>query len=373
MKNINSEKQKINLNYLLAIHQAVKITLPRFLALKKFFENDFEKAFKSPIHIWAQSGIDRKAIEKFFLKKDLVPVGNFEKIFQQKKIKVLLYGDENFPESLKYIDNPPAILFIRGEIIPTDFPSIAVIGTRKISNYGKQVLEYLLPPLIEKGLTIVSGLALGTDNLAHKITLKNKGRTLAVLGNAIDKIQPAFNEKTGEDILEKNLGAIVSEYLPGSPTRAGNFPVRNRIVSGLSQAVLIIEASERSGTLITARLANEQGREVFAVPGDIFSGTSKGTNQLIFDGKAHPAISAGQILEIMGFKDLEFQKKMRTEIPSSGETDILNLFSGSDKIHIDELIRNSSYSTTEISSKMMILELQGLVKNLGQQVYQKVV
>jgi len=360
-----------NINYLLAIHQTVKLSLPRFLAIKKYFKNDFKEAFNAPLNTWQNVAIDRKFIEKFFLKKKDVKVGIFENIFEKQAIKIIIYGDENYPESLKHISDPPAIFFVRGEILPQDFPAISVVGSRKISNYGKRVMEHLLPPLISQGITIISGLALGTDALAHKIALENGGRTLAVLGNAIDKIQPNFNERLGKSILTQNKGAIISEYLPGSPTRPENFPVRNRIVSGLSKGVLIIEATERSGTLITARLAGEQNREVFAVPGDIFSSTSQGTNQLLFDGRAHPAISAEKILEILGFRDLKFQQKMQMQIPGSGETEILDLFPTSTAIHIDELIRKSHFSATEISSKLMILELKGLVKNLGQQMYVK--
>ncbi len=363
------KKTEKNINYLLAIHQTVKLSLPRFLAVKKYFKNDFEKAFKASLGEWTKVGIDKKFIENFFLKKEKTQIGIFENIFKKKNIKIVIYGDENYPESLKYISDPPALFFMRGEMLPIDFPALSVVGSRKISSYGKRVMEYLLPELVRQGVTIISGLALGTDALAHKIALENGGRTIAVLGNSIDKIQPAFNEKIGQNILDQDKGCIISEYLPGSQTRPENFPVRNRIVSGLSKGVLIIEASERSGTLITARLAGEQNREVFAVPGDIFSPTSKGTNQLLFDGRAHPAISAEKILEIMGFHDLKFQQSIQTQIPESGETDILDLFSGNEKIHIDELIRKSSYSTTEISSKLMILELKGLVKNLGQQCY----
>ncbi|MDH3324209.1 MAG: DNA-protecting protein DprA, partial [Candidatus Peregrinibacteria bacterium] len=207
------------------------------------------------------------------------------------------------------------------------------------------------------------------DVLAQKCAVGHGARTISILGNGIDQICPATNRSFGEKVLSENKGAILSEYLPGVDARPEYFPVRNRIVAALSKATIAIEAAEKSGSLITCNLAIDFGKEVFAVPGEIFSPNSKGTNGLILKGVAAPAVSGQQILEYLGLKNIEQQKKAKMNVPEVGiEADILQLF-GNEKMHIDDLIRVAKFPGNVVSSTVSILEIKGYVVNLGGQVY----
>ena len=186
----------------------------------------------------------------------------------ENKIECQILADKNYPENLKKIDNPPLKLFVRGKIKTIDRKALAVVGSRKMSYYGKKVTQKLVADLIKEKITIVSGLARGIDTIAHQTALKMGGRTIAVLAGGLDKIYPPENKDLAEKII-KGHGAVVSEFPLGQSAVAENFPIRNRIISGLSLGTLVIEGAAKSGSLITARYAAEQGREVFAVPGPI--------------------------------------------------------------------------------------------------------
>jgi DNA processing protein len=212
--------------------------------------------------------------------------------------------DQEYPQLLREIHDPPKTIYVRGDIEILNKSGVAVVGTRKASDYGIRAAEEIiknLPP----GFVIVSGLALGIDTVAHRAALKNNIPTIAVLGSSVDdqSIYPRENAKLAYEIIAKG-GAVISEYEPPSPPQKQNFPKRNRIVSGLSRAVIVVEAPEKSGALITARCALEQNRDVFALPGSVFSENSKGTNNLIKQG-AHPIISFKEIIE-----ELEHQEKL---------------------------------------------------------------
>ncbi len=214
----------------------------------------------------------------------------------KEEIKTILYNDEEYPEQLKNIYDPPPALFVKGEI--PDFEScLAVVGARRASDYGKSAAYKLSMEMAVRGITVVSGLARGIDSSAHRGCLDGEGSTIAIMGSGFKNIYPPQNRKLFEEICSK--GCVITEYLPDIPPYAGNFPRRNRIISGISKGVIIIEAGEKSGSLITAKLALEQGRDVFAVPGNIFSPSSQGTNSLIKDG-AKPVTCVGDILEEYG-------------------------------------------------------------------------
>ncbi len=354
------------LGFVLAIHRGLNLTHARYEKLKLFFDGDWEKAFSAPLSDWHKAGIDPKGIEKFFSTSPKLDPQKELDLVQKCGATVLLYDDENYPLPLKNISQPPALLLVRGKIVWDDFPCLAVVGSRKISAYGRQVLGHLLTPITESGTTIVSGLALGTDSEGHRFALGKGVRTLAVLGNGIDHIYPAANRALGEKII--NQGAIISEYLPGIEAIPEYFPHRNRIVAGLSKGTLVIEGAKKSGSLITAHLANDFGREVFAVPGSLFSTTSGGTNELIEQGVAHPALSGEQILELCGIEKTPMTQKVE---PTELELKILNCFATPDPIHIDDLVRNSEFSLPVFSSHLMLLEVKGWIRNLGGQMYVK--
>jgi len=212
--------------------------------------------------------------------------------------KIYTLKDKNYPGLLKEIYDPPEKLYVEGNLSPEEKYPLAVVGTRRPSEYGKRVATELVKNLARLGLTIISGLALGIDGLAHEAALKVGGRTIAVLGSGIDIIYPASHKKLAEDII-KSGGVIVSEYPPGTSPSKLTFPARNRIIAGLSLGTLVIEAPERSGAMITARFALEQGRDVFAVPGSISNLNSAGCNKLIKMG-AKPVTRSEDVLESLG-------------------------------------------------------------------------
>jgi len=354
------------MKYLLALHRGLRLTFPRYQALKTFFNNDWQAACEAQIHDWIEAGIDKKGIEKWFANRAQINPTQEQDQLEAAHAHVLTYDDENFPVALQHISNPPVILLVRGQLKPQDWPSVSVVGSRRVSPYGKRALEKLLAPIAQAGITIVSGLAYGTDTLAHKTALDHDCRTIAVLGNGIDNIYPTQNTQLAEKIIAN--GAIISEFLPGTKARPEYFPVRNRIVAGLSQGTIIIEAAIKSGSLITAQYATDFGREVFAVPGEIFSANAAGTNQLLHDG-AHIALNGAQILETLGIHH-QPANRSAPNLPSTGiEHDILKCLATNQAYHIDEIVRLSRFPSTTISSHLMLMEIKGWIKNLGSQRY----
>jgi DNA processing protein len=288
-------------------------------------------------------------------------------------IKILTINDRLYPQILKNIYDPPPILYVKGKIKEEDRLSISIVGSRGASAYGKDITYRLTRALTQQGFTIVSGLARGIDTFAHKGALKAGGRTLAVLGSGIDVIYPWENRHLSEEISEN--GAVISEFALGTPPEAANFPSRNRIISGLSLGTVIIEASFRSGSLITARLALEQGREVFAVPGNVDSHWSKGTNRLIKEGAKLVTEPEDIIEEIL--PQYEFSERIEN---SNKVSELKNITPESKKIldlievnptHIDTLIQKSGLSSSQVSSILLDLELKGVVKQLKGKMFKK--
>ena len=238
-------------------------------------------AWKSEINEFKQAGLNQFTIEQIRKQRpNINPDYEMERL-EKEKIKIITIQDESYPKLLKEIYAPPAILYIRGSFKPSDKFSLGVVGTRKLSNYGQQITPKITSELSQSGLTIISGLAKGIDTIAHQAAIDNNGRTIAVLGSGIDSksVYPAINKYLAEKITEN--GAVISEFPINTKPLAQNFPQRNRIVSGLSLGILVIEAPEKSGAMITARNALEQNRDVFAIPGDILSNNSMGPNNLI--------------------------------------------------------------------------------------------
>jgi DNA processing protein len=284
---------------------------------------------------------------------------------ESNNIRKIILQDKSYPAILKEIHDPPKELYIKGKITNQDQNAIAVIGTRKFSQYGKQVAFDIAGKLANLGITIISGLAKGIDTWTHQAALENRGRTIAVLGTGLDRksFYPSSNYGLSEKIAQN--GAVISEYAPGTPGNKFTFPQRNRIVSGLSLGVVVIEAPEKSGALITAALAVEQNREVFAIPGSIYEKNSKGTNQLIKIG-AKLVASVEDILEELNLSNLIENPKKKIIKPENKEEEvILSLFS-EQPVHIDEIIKKSKLPTAVVNSTLMILELKKAVKNLGE-------
>jgi DNA processing protein len=283
-------------------------------------------------------------------------------------IEKITLEDNSYPKILKEIHDPPKTLYIRGSFSKQDKITIGVVGTRGYTSYGKRATEDIAGSLAEAGITIVSGLAKGIDTFAHKAALDRDGRTIAVLGSAIDSnsLYPACNRKLADKIAQN--GAVISEYPSGIKSERWFFPQRNRIISGLSLGVLIIEAPEKSGALITAMQAVEQNREVFAIPGPIYSQNSSGTNKLIQMG-AKLVTCANDILEELNLPLLE--KKKKKFKPENKWEEILFNILGKEPIHIDEINKKSNLDAGLVSSTLITLELRGIVKQHGGGYYTK--
>ena len=265
--------------------------------------NYLSNAWSSNINEFNQIGLNKSVIEQIRIKRSKInPDWEMERLLKEN-INLITIQDKNYPKLLKEIYAPPALLYIKGNLEPNDKISIGIVGTRNPSSYGNQITPLITKDLSNFGLTIISGLAKGIDTLAHQATLNANGRTIAVLGTGIDKksIYPAINIQLAEEITHK--GALISEFPIGTQPAAQNFPQRNRIISGLSLGVLVIEASEKSGSLITARNALEQNRDVFAIPGNVFSINSLGPNKLIKMG-AKLVSQANDIIEELNLSTL---------------------------------------------------------------------
>jgi len=281
-------------------------------------------------------------------------------------IRFITYHDKNYPSLLKEIHDPPPFLYVKGDVEILNRPMIAIVGSRLASVYGLKIATNLALELSGLGIIVVSGLARGIDTAAHQGAIRAGGKTIAVLGCGIDIVYPRENKRLYEKIPE--AGALISEFHLGTPPEAKNFPVRNRIISGLSLGVIIVEAAKRSGSLITARLALEQGREVFAVPGQIDSFRSEGTHKLIKQG-AKLVEKVEDVLEEIGqFQDL-YKKKEETIQLNPGEEEIFLLLDTPK--YLDELAQQLKRPIGEVSSRLMTMEIRGLVRQLPGKQYVK--
>lgn len=278
-------------------------------------------------------------------------------------IQRIFKHNKKYPKLLKEIFKPP-VLYIRGNFQKTDKHSLAIVGTRTPTHYGKQVAEKFTYELAQAGFTIVSGLAMGIDALVHKTALQAKGRTIAVLGSGIDdkSLYPQENKKLAQKI-EKS-GAVISEYPVGTSGRPGYFPQRNRIISGISLGVLIIEAGFKSGALITARCAIDQNREVFCVPGSILSEKSVGPNNLIKLG-AKLVTRIEDILEELNLTQSLKLFETKKIIGDNAEEKKILKFINYEPVHIDELIKQTKLNTAIINATLSIMEIKNKIKNMG--------
>ncbi len=285
---------------------------------------------------------------------------------ERHAVTVLTLRDAGYPRLLREIGQPPAVLYVRGQLTLEDEMALAVVGTRRVTAYGRQVTSRLVRELVERRMTIVSGLARGVDAAAHLAALDAGGRTIAVLGCGPDLVYPPEHAKLAERIVEQ--GAVVSEFAAGMPPEAGNFPARNRIISGLSLAVLVTEAPADSGALITATFAAEQGRDVMAVPGNITQRTSAGCNRLIREG-ALCVTESVDVIESLNLHMAPQQMDMRALLPDDPtELRVLECLEAEPR-HADDLCQMLSLPAATISGTLMMLELKGLVHHLGNMVY----
>ena len=281
---------------------------------------------------------------------------NFMEIFQ------INLSDYDYLRDLPHIPDPPKKLFIRGKLPAKRVKTVAIVGTRKPSAYGREIATKIASECAKNGIVVVSGLALGIDSIAHRAAIDSGGKTIAVLANGVDKIYPRSHEDLGQKILQTN-GAILSEYPNNTPARPWQFLARNRIVSGLADAIVIIEAASRSGTLSTANHALDQGKEIFAVPGNITSPLSAGCNQLIKNG-ANPLTSVEDLLDFLIPDRFEKQTQL-FKGDTREENVILEFLSKNGTTSSDAIIKQTKLSASEFNQAITMLELKGLALNNG--------
>jgi len=284
---------------------------------------------------------------------------------KKKNFKVLTYWSSDYPLPLKRIFNPPVVLFYKGTIEEKDFNSISVVGMRMPSQYGKQATEYFCTELVSRDITIISGMARGIDTIAHRCSLKNKGRTLAVLGSGLNVCYPPENRKLFNDITKS--GAVISEFPLYTPPNKENFPRRNRIISALSKGTLVVEGGVKSGALITAYFALDQGKEVFAVPGNINNTKSRGTHKLIKEGAKLVEVVNDILEEIPVFQDknkpIYEQDEEIVKNLTSEEVRLWEVLTA-EPIHIDKIALKAGISTSEALTLLLSMELKDCVRQL---------
>jgi DNA processing protein len=347
--------------YWIAFNLVKGIGSARMHSLLDFF-GDAQTAWEASTPDLDAAGLSPRLVESVILaRKD----GSVERVWesiQKQGINVLTWEDKSYPRRLKEIDQPPPVLYLRGEILDEDQWSVAIVGTRRATPYGHQAAEELAIALARRGITVVSGLARGIDAISHQAALKAEGRTLAVMGSGVDQIYPPEHRRLADQICTQ--GALVSDYPPGAPPEAANFPPRNRIISGLSLAVVVIEAGESSGALITASFASDQGRAVFALPGSIYAPQSKGANRLIREG-AHIFLDVPDLLEILNLGQVSQQRSARSALP--GDTTEAKLYAilGREPIHVDEIGARAELPIEQVSAALTLMELKGLVRQVG--------
>jgi len=333
-----------------------------------------ETVLSAPVHALSQvEGIERTLAENIHQANNAAIAQQQIELAERHACHLLTFWDAEFPTSLKKNYDPPVLLFVKGDLRADDESAIAIVGTRVPTEYGKLAAERLAAAIASRRMTIVSGLARGIDTVAHQTAIKSGGRTIAVLGCGLDIIYPPENHRLAQEISQH--GALVSEYFFGVKPDAVNFPRRNRIISGLACGVLVVEAGEESGALITAQTALEQGREVFAVPGSIFSPKSLGPHRLIQDGAKLVMNIEDILVELPQQLDI-FDERKTAEPPAVNLTEteqkVLAQLSH-EPIHIDLLARQAGLPTAQLLAVLLELEFKNIVKQLPGKFFVKLV
>ena len=323
---------------------------------------DLRSAWEAPRSGLSAAGLDERTAEAIVSGRSQIDPELLLDRCAQRRIRVLIWKDADYPVRLKELPAPPPVLYLKGTLCEADNLSAAVVGTRKATAYGREVTRMFASALASSGVTVVSGMARGIDAEAHTAALERHGRTLAVFGCGVDVVYPPEHARLARRIEES--GALLSDYPPGTPPDAVNFPPRNRIIAGLSLVTLVVEAGEESGALLTASYAADYGREVFAVPGSILGESSRGCNRLIASG-AQVAVSPEEFLSALELNRTVPSIQMRMAIPDSPvEAKILTALS-SEPIHIDLLKSMVGLPVEEVSGALAMMELKGMVRPVG--------
>lgn len=347
--------------YLVGLNMVKGVGAVRLQALLDTF-GDARSAWQASSQALSSIGLSDRIVSNLTKLRASVSLDEVWERLQIQNIQVLTWDDELYPVRLGEIDNSPPVLYVKGNLDSCDEWAVAIVGTRRITSYGQQVAERIATRLADSGITVVSGLAIGVDTIAHRSCLEAGGRTLAVLGSGVDRIYPSRNRGLAQDVMAN--GALISDYAPGTPPEASNFPPRNRIISGLSLATVVVEAGVKSGALITANFALDQGREIFAVPGNIFSPQSRGPNRLIQNG-AHPLLDPGEILELLDLTRVTQHHEARVILPSNATEAQLFDVLGYEPLHVDEVCAKTDLPIDQVTATLAMMELKGMVRQMG--------
>lgn len=338
----------------------------RFATLLKHFGSPQKILSSNASNLSQVKGIGNQIAQRIVEEKDKVKVDIELERIEKEGVKILTLDSEEYPLNLKFIYDPPPVLYVKGKIESIDRLAIAIVGSRSATTYGKTTAARLTTELVQAGFTIISGLARGIDVASHREAINAKGRTIAVLGCGIDVIYPQENKKLFYEIIEH--GAIITEFPFGTLPEKFNFPQRNRIISGLALGTVVVEAPIQSGALITADYALEQNREVFAVPGQVESRLSKGTHHLIKQG-AKLTETAQDIIEELelfseAIKKIPQVKKNNEIMLSKDEDKIYQLISPIEPQHIDTISYSSRMTAAQVAAILIQLEIKGVIKQL---------
>ena len=362
--NVDSGEQELarDLPYWVALHGVHRLGSVRFGILERAFPT-LEAAWRASHDELTAAGLDAaSAASVVETRDDTDPLEQFERV-TAAGVRPISLRQHQYPARLREIDDAPPVIYVRGELTADDEWSVAIVGTRRATAYGRQAAGELARGLAANRVTVVSGLARGIDTVAHRAALEAGGRTIAVMASGLDIVYPPENAKLAEEIAER--AALVTDYPLGTNPRAEYFPRRNRIMSGLALGVLIAEGDYKSGAMITARFAVEQNREVFAIPGSIFSPQSRGPLSLIKDG-ATPVAAADDVLEALNLTMIGAQMDFGRAAPAaSAEEQTLMAALSREPRHVDEIVRGSGLAAATVSGTLALLELKGLVREVG--------
>lgn len=341
-----------------------KIGPQKVLAIIAKFNNTADIFNLSEKELCSVDGVDQKSAKAIRSYNDFDYAKRIVEITLSSKIKILSFWDKEYPQLLKKIYDPPVLLYVKGNDLNVKLDAVAIVGTRSATQYGKRVTKLLATQLANNSITIVSGLAHGIDTMAHTVTVQNNQKTIAVLGSGLDIVYPFENRKLAEKIMER--GSLISEFPIGVKPEAGNFPRRNRIISGISHATVVVEAGNKSGAILTALNVIDQNREVFAVPGRIDDKQSQGCNRLIRNG-AIPVKSGKEVINNIENQLFNSVKPHQQSIElnlTAEEQKIYKLLTN-EPIHIDVISKKSGLEISILLSVLMSLELKGAVTQIG--------
>ncbi len=359
------ENSKKDIKYWIGFSFIPSIGSARLNRLETHFGN-LEDAWKAGPDEFIRAGLDKNVVRAIVSWRPRVDLEAEMEKLERYGIQALTWHDALYPSRLKEIHDHPPILYIRGSLLPEDEWCLAVVGTRRASAYGRQVTEEIVADLAGSRITVASGLAKGIDSIAHRSALDAGGRSIAVFAHGLDIVYPIENTSLAQRIVQQ--GALISEFPLGTRPKPEYFPRRNRIISGISLGVLVVEAGTTSGALITANMALEQNREVLAVPGSILSPTSRGTNRLIQEG-AKLVRDYRDILEELNLGAVAQQIEMKEVLPESDTESLLLKQLSTEPTHVDEVCRASGLPVSTVSSTLAMMELKGLVRTIGSMKY----